>query len=207
LLDARRSWRYELALLTVVATVLVWSGVHPRDRVTWVLEVFPVLLAVPLLIATRNRFRFTRLAYTLIAVHALILMVGGRYTYAEMPAFNWLRDALHLSRNHYDRLGHFAQGFVPAIVAREVLLRTSPLRAGKWLFFLVVCVCLGISAVYELIEWLAAAISKEAAESFLGTQGDHWDTQKDMALGLLGAVVAQVTLAKRQDREMRKAGV
>jgi putative membrane protein len=167
--------------------------------------VFPVLLAVPPLIVTRNRFRFTRLAYTLIAVHAVILMVGGKYTYAEVPAFNWLRDTFHMSRNHYDRVGHFAQGFVPALVAREVLLRTSPLRPGKWLFFLIVCVCLAISAAYELIEWLAAAISKEAAESFLGTQGDHWDTQKDMLLALVGAIVAQVTLARWQDRAMRES--
>src|SRR5687768_14503635 len=150
LIESHRSWRYEPVLFAIVVAVLIWSGVHPRDRLTWVLEVFPVLFAAPLLIATRNRFRFTRLAYTLIAVHACILMVGGRYTYAEVPAFNWLRDAFHLSRNHYDRVGHFAQGFVPAILAREMLLRTSPLRPGKWLFFLVVCVCLAISAVYEL---------------------------------------------------------
>lgn len=200
---AQRNWRYELALLGVVLAVFVWSGFHPRDRLTWLLEVFPAVVAVPLLIALRNRFRFTLLVYTLVAIHACILMVGGKYTYAEVPLFNWLRDTLHLARNHYDRLGHFAQGFVPAMVAREVLLRTSPLRQGKWLFFLVVCICMAISASYELFEWLTAVVSKEAAESFLGTQGDNWDTQKDMGMALIGALTALVTLSRVQDREMR----
>jgi putative membrane protein len=169
---------------------------------TWVLEVFPVIVAVPLLIATRRRFPLTMLAYALIAVHAIILMIGGRYTYAEVPLFNWIRDAFHLARNHYDRLGHFAQGFVPAIVAREVLLRRTPLRRGGWLFFLVTCVCLAISAVYELIEWSAAASSGSAADAFLGTQGDPWDTQKDMLLAGFGAIVSQLTLARAHDRQI-----
>jgi putative membrane protein len=185
-----------------VAGVFLWSGWAPKDRMTWVLEVFPVIVAVPLLIATRRRFPLTMLAYALIAVHAIILMIGGRYTYAEVPLFNWIRDAFHLARNHYDRLGHFAQGFVPAIVAREVLLRRTPLRRGGWLFFLVTCVCLAISAVYELIEWSAAASSGSAADAFLGTQGDPWDTQKDMLLAGFGAIVSQLTLARAHDRQI-----
>jgi putative membrane protein len=191
-----------LILLMGVAGVFLWSGWAPKDRMTWVLEVFPVIGAVPLLIATRRRFPLTMLAYALIAVHAIILMIGGRYTYAEVPLFNWIRDAFHLARNHYDRLGHFAQGFVPAIVAREVLLRRTPLRRGGWLFFLVTCVCLAISAVYELIEWSAAASSGSAADAFLGTQGDPWDTQKDMLLAGFGAIVSQLTLARAHDRQI-----
>jgi len=173
---------------------------------TWVLEVFPVIGAVPLLIATRRRFPLTTLAYGLIAVHCCILMVGGRYTYAEVPLFNWIRDAFHQARNNYDRVGHFAQGFVPAIVAREILLRKTPLRRGGWVFFLVTSVCLAISAVYELVEWSAAATSGSAADAFLGTQGDPWDTQKDMLLAGIGAITAQLTLAKAHDRQLASLG-
>ena len=162
----------------------------------------PAVVVAPLLVATRNRLRFTRLVYTLIAIHACILMVGGKYTYAEVPPFNWLRDHFHLGRNHYDRVGHFAQGFVPAMVARELLLRTTPLRRGKWLFFLVFCVCMAVSAVYELVEWLTAEIGKGGTDAFLGTQGDVWDTQKDMAMALVGAVTALVTMSRWQDRQM-----
>ncbi|HZN54156.1 MAG TPA: DUF2238 domain-containing protein [Candidatus Polarisedimenticolaceae bacterium] len=190
------------ALLIVLAAVFAWSALGPADRLTWALEVFPIVIAVPLLVATRRRFPLTTLAYVLIACHAAILMVGGRYTYAEVPLFNWIRDGLHLARNPYDRVGHFAQGFVPAIVAREVLLRKSPLRRGGWLFFLVTCVCLAISAVYELIEWTAAAASGSAADAFLGTQGDPWDTQKDMLLAGIGAVVAQLLLSRIHDRQI-----
>jgi putative membrane protein len=194
--------RLPAALLGVVLLVFLWSGWTPKDRMTWVLEVFPVIGAVPLLIATRRRFPLTTLAYSLIAIHCCILMVGGRYTYAEVPLGNWIRDAFHLARNHYDRVGHFAQGFVPAIIAREILLRKTELRRGGWLFFLVTCVCLAISAVYELIEWSAAATSGSAADAFLGTQGDPWDTQKDMLLAGIGAITAQLTLAKVHDRQL-----
>jgi len=190
------------ALLAGVVCVFIWSGWSPNDRLTWVLEVFPVVAAIPLLLATRRRFPLTMLAYVLIAVHATILMVGGRYTYAEVPLFDWIRDAFHLARNHYDRLGHFAQGFVPAIVTREVLLRLTPLRRGGWLFFLVTCVCLAISAVYELVEWGAAAMTGSAADAFLGTQGDPWDTQKDMLLAGVGAIASQLTLATAHDRQI-----
>jgi putative membrane protein len=196
--------RLHAALLAVVLIVLLWSAIRPRDRFTWLLEVFPVIVAVPLLLATYHRFRLTDLAYVLVAAHAVILMVGGHYTYAEVPLFNWLRDALDLSRNHYDRVGHFAQGFVPAIVAREVLLRTSPLTRGKWLFVLVVSVCLAISAAYELIEWSAAALTGTAADAFLGTQGDAWDTQKDMALALFGSAFAQAVLSRVHDRQLAR---
>ena len=189
-------------LLVVVVTVLVWSGIAPKDRFTWFLEVAPVLIALPLLLATRRRFPFTPLAYALMAVHAVILMVGGHYTYAEMPLFNWLRDALDLSRNHYDRVGHIAQGFVPAIAAREILLRRSPLRPGKWLFFLVASVCLAISACYELIEWWVAVASGDEAVAFLATQGDVWDTQWDMFLALLGALSSLLMLSRWHDRQL-----
>ena len=190
------------ALLTGVVVVFAWSGWLPKDRMTWVLEVFPVIIAVPLLFATRRSFPLTPLVYCLIAVHATILMVGGKYTYAEVPLFDWIRDVFHFARNHYDRLGHFAQGFVPALVAREILLRKTPLRRGGWLFFLVTCVCLAISAVYELIEWRTAAATGSAADAFLGTQGDPWDTQKDMLFAGIGAIVGQLTLAKVQDRQL-----
>jgi len=189
-----------LLLLTLAA--LVWSGIAPKDRFTWFLEVAPVLIALPLLLATWKRFPFTTLACVLMSIHAVILMVGGHYTYAEMPLFNWLRDAYHLSRNHYDRLGHLAQGFVPAIVAREILLRRSPLEPGKWLFFLVTCVCLAISASYELIEWRVAVASGDGAVAFLATQGDVWDTQWDMFFALLGALSSQLLLSRWHDRQL-----
>jgi putative membrane protein len=199
-----KSDRALAALLAGVVVVFVWSGWSPKDRMTWVLEVVPVVVAVPLLLATRRRFPLTTLVYGLIAVHATILMVGGKYTYAEVPPFDWIRDVFHLARNHYDRLGHFAQGCVPAIVAREVLLRKTALRRGGWLFFLVTCVCLAISAVYELVEWSAAAATGSAADAFLGTQGDPWDTQKDMLFAGIGAIVGQLSLAKTHDRQLEE---
>ena len=190
------------ALLAAVLCIFVWSGWAPADRLTWALEVFPVVIALPFVLATRRRFPLTTLVYGLIAVHATILMVGGRYTYAEVPLFNWIRDIFHLARNHYDRLGHFAQGFVPAIVAREILLRKTPLRRGGWLFFLITCVCLAISAVYELVEWGASTATGSAADAFLGTQGDPWDTQKDMLFAGIGAIVGQLTLSSPHDRQL-----
>lgn len=197
--------RHENAVLLALGTVaLVISGLHPHDRITWLLEVMPILIAVPVLVFTSCRFPLTPLAYRLIFIHALILMVGGRYTYARVPLGFWVQDLLDLSRNHYDRLGHLAQGFIPAIITREVLLRRTPLRRGGWLFFLVTAVCLAISACYEFIEWWAALIGGEAADSFLGTQGDVWDTQWDMFLAFVGAMVAQVLLAGVHDRELGK---
>ncbi|MBK7349928.1 MAG: DUF2238 domain-containing protein [Gemmatimonadales bacterium] len=192
------------ALLALVLGVLAWSGLAPHDRFTWFLEVAPVLVGLPLVLLTARRFPLTPLAYTLLALHACILMVGGKYTYAEVPLGFWVRDALGWTRNHYDRLGHLAQGFIPALVAREVMLRTSPLRPGKWLFFLVLCVALALSATYELIEWWTAAGTGEAADAFLGTQGDVWDTQWDMMLAGIGAIVSQLLLSRWHDRQLRR---
>jgi putative membrane protein len=189
-------------LLLLVAAALCVSGISPHDRVTWWLEVLPVLLAAPLLIATYSRFRLTPLAYRLIALHALILILGSHYTYARVPLGFWLQDLFDFSRNPYDRIGHLAQGFIPAILAREILLRTSPLRPGKWLFFIVTSICLAISAFYEFTEWWAAILGGESADAFLGTQGDVWDTQWDMFLAMLGSLAAQALLSRRHDREL-----
>jgi putative membrane protein len=189
--------RLPLALSAALAPVLIWSAIGPRDRATWWLEAAPVLVALPVLAATFRRLPLTPLAYALIWLHAVILLVGAHYTYAEVPLFSWLRDALHLGRNHYDRIGHLAQGFVPAILAREVLLRTSPLQPGRWLFVIVCCVALAISAIYELVEWWAALLtSPQTGTAFLGTQGDPWDTQWDMFLALAGAVLSQAGLGR-----------
>ena len=193
---------YRSVLLVIVLAVLIWSGVAPRDRTTWYMEVAPVFLAVPILLLTVRRFPLTSLLYVLIALHAVVLMVGGKYTYAEMPLFNWIRDHFHFARNDYDRLGHFMQGFVPALVIRELLLRTSPLRPGKWLFAIILFSCLGISALYELVEWLSAVLLGSGADAFLGTQGDPWDTQWDMFMAGIGATVAQLTLARVHDRAL-----
>ena len=198
------SGREPRVLLVVGAIALAVSGVAPHDRLTWLLEVAPILIAVPVLIATARRFPLTPLAYRLIFLHALILMLGGHYTYAEVPLGDWAADALGLARNPYDRLGHLAQGFVPAIVVREILIRRSPLRPGKWLAFLVVCVCLAISAAYELIEWWSALIGGESADAFLGTQGDQWDTQWDMFTALVGAVAALALLGRYHDRQIAR---
>ena len=203
---SRRASAYELFLLVAVALVLVWSGIEPHDRFTWVLEVLPVVIGVPLLIYFYPRFRFTPLVYTLIAVHAVILMVGGRYTYAEVPLGFRVQEWLGLARNHYDRLGHFVQGFVPAMVAREILVRRSPLRGTKWLPFVVICFCLAFSAFYELIEFWTALATGEQAEAFLGTQGDPWDTQWDMMLALIGAITALALLSRWHDRQLGRQG-
>lgn len=194
--------RLPLALVGAFLLALAVSYLNPQDRFTWWLEALPAIVAAALLAQTYRRFRFSDLAYMLIFIHALILLIGAHYTYAQVPAFNWLRDALDLSRNHYDRVGHFAQGFVPAIVARELLLRTSAMRRGKWLFAVVVLSCTGISAIYELIEWVTSAATGEAADAFLGSQGDVWDTQKDMALALVGAIAALLLLARKHDKSM-----
>jgi putative membrane protein len=194
--------REPLVLLALGAIALVVSGSHPYERGTWVLEVFPIAIAVPILVATYQRFPLTPLAYRLIFVHALILMLGGHYTYARVPLGFWVQDLFHLARNHYDRLGHLAQGFVPAIIVREILLRRTPLERGKWLFFIVTCICLAISAMYEFIEWWAALLGGSSAESFLGTQGDPWDTQWDMFLAFCGAIVSQLLLTRVHDRQL-----
>ena len=194
--------REPIVLLVAGTALLVWSGAAPADRTTWILEVFPIFLAVPLLMATFHRFPLTPLVYRLIFVHALILMLGGHYTYAKVPLGFWMQEIFGFSRNHYDRIGHFAQGFVPAIIAREILIRRSPLKGGRWLFFIVLCVCLAISACYEFIEWWSALIGGNAADAFLGTQGDPFDTQADMFMALVGACTAQLLLARVHDREI-----
>lgn len=193
-----------LALLVGGLVALVASGIAPHDRLTWFLEVLPVLIGVPLLLGTFRRFRLTPLLYRLILAHALILMAGGHYTYAEVPLGFWIQDLFDLARNHYDRLGHLAQGFIPAILAREILLRRTPLTAGRWLIVLVTSVCLAFSALYELIEWGTAVTLGQSADAFLGTQGDPWDTQWDMFMALTGALAAQALLARLHDRQLAK---
>jgi len=197
----------------LMAPILAWSWLSPQDRLTWWLEVAPVIFGVPLMLATAQRFPLSTMLLLLVWLHGVVLIVGGHYTYALVPGFgptDPLGRALGWTRNNYDKLGHFAQGFVPAILTREILLRTSPLsqrvsvdgklRASRWLAFLVVSVCLAFSAFYELIEWITAELQGAAAEAFLGTQGDIWDTQKDMAMALVGAVIALVTLSRVHDR-------
>jgi len=196
--------RLGLGLVALVLAVLVWSGIRPHDRFTWFMEVFPVLLGLPVLLATRRRFPLTPLLMVLLAIHACILMLGGKYTYAEVPLGNWVRDAFGLTRNHYDRVGHFAQGFVPAILAREILWRRSPLRGSRWLPFVVVSICLAFSACYEFLEWWTALATGEGATAFLGTQGDVWDTQWDMFLALVGATTAMLTLSGIHERQLRE---
>ncbi len=200
-IGSARAERWRIVLwLGVFMAVFVWSAVEPRDRMTWFLEVLPAAIALVLVVWSYFAFRLTMLAYWLILIHSVILMVGGHYTYAEVPLFDWIRDAFGAERNQYDKLGHFAQGFVPAILAREILLRTSPLSRGKWLFFLVVSVCLAISAFYELIEWWVAVAAGASSEAFLGTQGYAWDTQSDMAYALAGAIVSLSGLSRLHDR-------
>ncbi|WJW75476.1 DUF2238 domain-containing protein [Thiohalobacter sp. IOR34] len=182
--------------------VLLWSAIRPHDYPTWLLEVLPALIGAGVLAATRRRFPLTPLAYVLVLLHAIVLMVGGHYTYAEVPLGDWLRDALGLARNHYDRLGHFFQGFVPALLARELLIRLQVVKGTAWRNFLIVCFCLALSAFYELLEWWVALVSAEAAEAFLATQGDVWDTQADMFLALVGAVLALLLLGRWHDRQL-----
>jgi putative membrane protein len=186
--------------LLIFFGVLVWSGINPHDRYTWALEVTPAVLGLVVLAFTYRQFRFSILVYWLILIHAIILMIGGRYTYAMVPLFNWIKDSFELSRNHYDKVGHFAQGFIPALIIREILIRKSPLRGSKWLFFVVVSICLALSALYELVEWWVAIASGTAAEAFLGTQGYVWDTQSDMALALVGAILSLLFLGRYHDR-------
>ena len=193
-----------IAVCVIWAMALIASGIAPYDRITWFMEVLPVLIAAPVLIATRNRLPLTTLVYVLIAFHGVILIYGGAYTYARVPAGFWLQEVLGFERNPYDRIGHIAQGFVPALVARELLLRVFRIEGRKTVFFLVLCIALAISALYELIEWWAALAMGGGAEEFLGTQGDVWDTQWDMFLALCGALVALLTLGRWHDRQLAR---
>ncbi|EHQ88422.1 putative membrane protein [Desulfosporosinus youngiae DSM 17734] len=193
-----------VGILLIFFGVLIWSAINPKDLFTWFLEVLPALIGLIVLTATYNRFRFTNLIYFLVLIHAIILIVGGHYTYAEMPLFNWLRDTFHLDRNYYDRLGHFAQGFIPAIIVREILLRKSGLTRGKLLSFVIISICLAISASYELIEWGVAEATGSAADAFLGTQGDVWDTQWDMFMALLGAILSLVSMSNLHNKFLKE---
>lgn len=197
----------KVAWIAVFAITLVWSGIAPKDLMTWGLEVFPALIGALVLWVTRERFPLTPLVYVLILVHCVILMVGGHYTYAEVPLGDWIRDAFDGTRNNYDKLGHFAQGFVPALIAREIVIRLDVFNSVRWRDFFIVSFCLGFSAFYELIEWWVALLSDEAADSFLGTQGYIWDTQSDMWLALIGAVAALSLLSKMHDKQLRERGL
>lgn len=184
--------------------VLIWSGINPKDQFTWFLEVVPAIIGIIILTFTYKNFKLTTLVYILILIHCIILMVGGHYTYAEVPLFDYIKEIFNQDRNNYDKVGHFAQGFVPAMVAREIVIRKNVFNFSSWRNFFIVCFCLAFSAFYELIEWWVAIFSGEDAEAFLGTQGYIWDTQSDMALALLGSIVALVLLSKYHDKQLKK---
>ena len=190
--------------IVIYAAVLLWSVSDPKDMFTWWLEAIPALIAAVLLLATRHRFQFTSLAYWLILVHCIVLFIGARYTYAEVPLFDWLAQMMGSERNNYDKVGHFAQGFVPVILAREIMLRNGVLKVGAWCQFLSVCFVLAFSAFYELIEWWVAAATGEDAEAFLGTQGYVWDTQSDMFLALIGGICGLLLLTRLHNRQISR---
>jgi len=194
------------AWVSIFLAVLIWSAIGPKDYPTWFLEVFPALVGAAVLWYTRDLFPLTRMTYILILIHCIILIVGGHYTYAEVPLFDWLKEVFDLERNNYDKLGHFVQGFVPAMIAREIVVRHRVFNYAGWRDFFIVSFCLGVSALYEIVEWIVALASEEAAESFLGTQGYVWDTQSDMAYALAGAIIALAFLGRAQDRQLEAAG-
>jgi putative membrane protein len=193
-----------LILIALFFIGLIWSGIAPHEYFTWLLEVFPAIIGLLVLIFTYSKFKFTDLVYYFILAHCFVLFIGGHYTYAEVPAFNWLKEVLHQSRNNYDKVGHFTQGFVPAMIVRELFIRKEIVKKGNWLSFLTVCVCLSISAVYEFLEWFVAVFSGESADAFLGTQGYVWDTQSDMLYATIGAVCMLVLFSRVQDREIAR---
>ena len=195
-----RQQYFQKILLISVVVILIFSGINTNDKFTWFLEVLPVIITSIVLIVTYKKFKFTNFVYILMWMHAMILIVGGYYTYAEMPLFNWIRDTFNLSRNYYDRLGHFAQGFVPAMVIREVFIKNKIIKNEAWTNFIVIAICLSISASYEIIEFAVARITGEGAEAFLGTQGDVWDTQWDMVFALVGSMFSIMTLGKYHNR-------
>ena len=199
-----RSRREPVILLVLAGVALAVSAIRPHRYDAWLFEVAPAVIGIAVLVATYRRFPFTPLVYRLVFVHALILMLGAHYTYADVPLGEWARDWFGFARNHYDRVGHFAQGFVPAIIVREILLRRTPLRAGRWLFALVCCVCLAISACWEFGEWWATLLKGEGPDAILSSQGDVWDTQWDLLLALIGAVTSQLLLGRAHDRELRQ---
>ena len=194
----------QIAWVSIFLVVLIWSGIHPKDYFTWFLEVAPALIGFIVISMTYKKFRLTNLTYVLILIHCIILMIGGHYTYAEVPFFHWIRDCFELERNNYDKVGHFAQGFIPALIAREIFIRKSIINGVAWRNFMVICVCLALSAFYELIEWWVAISTGESAEAFLGTQGYVWDTQSDMGLALLGAVLSLMILSRLHDKQLNR---
>jgi putative membrane protein len=182
--------------------IFVWSALNPKDLFTWFLEVFPAIIALIILVFTYNKFRFTPLVYTLILIHCIILMIGGHYTYAQVPIFDFIKDFFNQDRNNYDKLGHFAQGFIPAMIAREIIIRKNIISSESWRNFFIVCFCLAFSAFYELIEWWVAISSNEAANDFLGTQGYIWDTQSDMFFALIGSILALILLGNYHTKQL-----
>lgn len=194
--------KFHLILLAITLGFFIWSAINPEDYFTWVLEVFPAIIGFFVLLFTYRKFRLSNLSYVLITIHAIVLMIGGHYTYAKVPFFSWLKDIGLFSRNNYDKVGHLMQGFVPAIIAREILLRKSPLKRGKWLGFIVITICLAISALYEILEWLVSSASGSAGDAFLGTQGYIFDTQSDMLFALIGSVAALLILSRLHDKSM-----
>jgi len=193
----------KIVWIVVFCIVLLWSGINPKDQFTWFLEVIPAIIGFFILAITYNTFRLTPLTYVLILIHCIILMVGGHYTYAEVPLFDTIKEYFELERNNYDKVGHFVQGFVPAIIAKEIFIRKQIINGTNWQNFLIVCFCLAFSAFYELIEWFVAELSGEEAEAFLGTQGYVWDTQSDMALALFGAICAIMLLSSMLNKQIR----
>lgn len=192
---------YILILLFFIG--LVWSGIHPHDYFTWLLEVFPALIGLMILILTFKKFQFTFLTYSMILFHSTVLFIGGHYTYAEVPLFDWVQELFHQTRNNYDKVGHFTQGFVPAIIARELFLRLEIIKLKKWTSFFVVCVCATISMFYEFLEWFVAVFSGQSSDAFLGTQGYVWDTQSDMLYATIGAICTVLFLSKYHDKQIR----
>ena len=194
----------KLIWIAILAGTFIWSAIEPRDRPTWYLEVFPVIIGVVVMAATYHSFRLTSLLYVLILLHCIVLLVGGHYTYAEVPLFNEMKSVFGFERNNYDKIGHIMQGFVPAMIARELIIRLDIIRGRYWRDFFIICFCLALSALYELLEWWVALVSEQAAEAFLGTQGYEWDTQSDMGYALIGAVAALVLLSKLHDRQLKE---
>ena len=194
--------KFHLILLVMLLSILIWSVIEPKDLFIWFLEVLPVIIGVAVLIYIYPKYRFSNFIYVLITIESIILIVGGHYTYAEMPIFNWIRDTFDLSRNYYDRLGHFMQGFIPAMIAREIIIRNKVINKKKYLSFIVICICLAISASYELIEFVVAKLTGNAADAFLGTQGDVWDTQWDMLMALIGSVTSLSLFSRYHDKKL-----
>lgn len=204
--QSNKDKKFHIILLISLVAIFIWSYIDCHDLLTWFLEGFPAVVGVAILLCVYHKFRFTNLSYILIWIFSVILLIGAHYTYARMPLFNWISEVFGLERNYYDRFGHFFQGVAPALLGRELLLRTSALKPSRWLCFIIVCICLAISAFYELLEWLVVVVSGDKATAFLATQGDPWDPQKDMALCLVGAIIGLLALSKLHDKGLEKIG-